>query len=450
MPFDYLRSKEEVHQFIQYAYENKKGIYSVEPEGPPDQIEAEVNAGKESFGEIVFEEQERIQRIAQEENVRVMQLQKENDTDVTCPFCLEEIPAIYPPGTGPMIMGCCGARTCWNCGLRYTRKNGGIKKRSLTCFSCRRDVYSASLEDLAENGSKSGKGSALFDLGIKLHRRGKFQESFESFRKAAELDNAASCAALAQLYFLGGFGKEGIQVEKSIEKAKELAQRGSDQGNVFCNQILSHIYWDDILQRIRYLSLAAYQGHQLAMRDLAKYYISNLQSNLDMGMLAIYWSGKVLETEYGDQNDYTIFLLGIEYAMRCVWHRRTYFDIEPLTGCSHVPLCNFIRRRVGNVRPGPEADLKDILVNMPHSVWMDICANCGNRTKEILKVCANCKSFSYCSKKCQVMHWRAGHKVDCKGHWIEKYFPNIRNPKSNDCVAGIILNLEYAQKYAGW
>jgi hypothetical protein len=28
-----------------------------------------------------------------------------------------------------------------------------------------------------------------------------------------------------------------------------------------------------------------------------------------------------------------------------------------------------------------------------------------------------------------VAHWKAGHKVDCKvgGHWIEKYFPDIRN-----------------------
>jgi hypothetical protein len=41
------------------------------------------------------------------------------------------------------------------------------------------------------------------------------------------------------------------------------------------------------------------------------------------------------------------------------------------------------------------------------------CANCGELFPK-LKVCTRCRSVSYCSKDCQLAHWRAGHKQVCK------------------------------------
>jgi hypothetical protein len=41
------------------------------------------------------------------------------------------------------------------------------------------------------------------------------------------------------------------------------------------------------------------------------------------------------------------------------------------------------------------------------------CVRCGQRFPK-LKVCAQCKTVAYCSRECQLAHWKAGHKAVCK------------------------------------
>jgi len=43
------------------------------------------------------------------------------------------------------------------------------------------------------------------------------------------------------------------------------------------------------------------------------------------------------------------------------------------------------------------------------------CANCGD-VAPTLRTCSRCKVVSYCSKECQVAHWKLGHKVACGHH----------------------------------
>ena len=48
----------------------------------------------------------------------------------------------------------------------------------------------------------------------------------------------------------------------------------------------------------------------------------------------------------------------------------------------------------------------------------DHCANCDKKANALpkgdkLKCCVRCHAAWYCSKDCQVEHWRAGHKNDC-------------------------------------
>ena len=45
-----------------------------------------------------------------------------------------------------------------------------------------------------------------------------------------------------------------------------------------------------------------------------------------------------------------------------------------------------------------------------------ICAACGSFEGITLKhkVCSNCKSVYYCSQECQRVHWKNGHKEQCK------------------------------------
>jgi hypothetical protein len=41
------------------------------------------------------------------------------------------------------------------------------------------------------------------------------------------------------------------------------------------------------------------------------------------------------------------------------------------------------------------------------------CTQCGELFPKLHR-CTRCKAVSYCSKQCQVAHWKAGHKQVCK------------------------------------
>ena len=136
---------------------------------------------------------------------------------------------------------------------------------------------------MAENGGVNGKGVALYNLALRRYRSGKsLLEGFEYFQKAAELDNAHSCGVLALLYCRGNY-KGMKQVERSLEKAKEWAQRGFEQGN--CgghNSILAKLYRNEGDMN------AAYQEDPGAMYDLVKYYLSKHETNNEASLLAIH------------------------------------------------------------------------------------------------------------------------------------------------------------------
>lgn len=40
------------------------------------------------------------------------------------------------------------------------------------------------------------------------------------------------------------------------------------------------------------------------------------------------------------------------------------------------------------------------------------CAQCQNTTGTLQR-CAGCRTVQYCSRDCQRLHWRAGHKDEC-------------------------------------
>ena len=141
-------------------------------------------------------------------------------------------------------------------------------------------------------------------------------------------------------------------------------------------------------------------------------------------LLSLYWYGKGAEVEKKHPEGYQSLpkmALHLNLAMRSLWHPRDDDNCDPLPGYSHVPFCTWALAKGGQQTPL-------IFSKSPFDCWKYRCANCGNksREKQKFKACARCGAFHYCSKKCQVEHWKAGHKVDCKGHWIEEFFPDIR------------------------
>jgi hypothetical protein len=75
------------------------------------------------------------------------------------------------------------------------------------------------------------------------------------------------------------------------------------------------------------------------------------------------------------------------------------------------------------------------------------CVVCGH--KKGLSVCASCKEARYCSKRCQTVHWKDGHKYTCKitvaqkdekiisllCAFCEKYGKQFNTETDNTCVA---------------
>lgn len=442
--YQHLACEEKLQRYIQFCYELKKGIYSAQPERPPEYAKQEVQNAKVEFGQIISEEKQRVKLIAEKENERVINLRTKNEEDVVCPLCLEDLPAIYPPADTPTIMNCCGIKLCKHCVAEWVARQDRTKE--IRCFSCRRRFDRKTLERASLVGSENHRGRKLLDKAMDFRKKGKFPKAMDCLKKAADLGYEGAYAELAPIYYYGSYC--GFKVEKSLEMAKEFARKGADKGNDACTILLCQILLTEggsiqSPEHVRLSSIGAYQENMEGMRALATYYCEEARhpnrahSNKSI-ILGLYWSGMVLNirAEVDDlyvKDCHRLFVSLLEHAMRLCWHQRSFFDLEPLTGYSHVPFCNWLRRRAEKrLNFSPEDDGNVFLDMKCSAVWRKICANCGNREKEKLMTCARCKSFSYCSKECQVEHWKAGHKIDCKAHWIEEFFPKIRNPPKKD------------------
>ena len=76
----------------------------------------------EEFERIVKDEEERIEAIAEKENERVVEFLRENEQDVSCPLCLEDLQAITPIEKGCTVMICCGTRLCKDCSSDWAQR----------------------------------------------------------------------------------------------------------------------------------------------------------------------------------------------------------------------------------------------------------------------------------------------------------------------------------------
>uniref|UniRef100_A0A2P2L7B7 ubiquitinyl hydrolase 1 n=1 Tax=Rhizophora mucronata TaxID=61149 RepID=A0A2P2L7B7_RHIMU len=88
-----------------------------------------------------------------------------------------------------------------------------------------------------------------------------------------------------------------------------------------------------------------------------------------------------------------------------------------------------------------EANISYAAVSVPVSRNNYQCAVCYRPTTTR---CARCKSVRYCSGKCQIIHWRQGHKEECQPPW-PTYHINDNGSNSGQKVAkqGIIDNGRY-------
>ena len=77
------------------------------------------------------------------------------------------------------------------------------------------------------------------------------------------------------------------------------------------------------------------------------------------------------------------------------------------------------------------ATLRGRVVAVKEQMPLFSCTNCGKKVMEsLIMQCSKCKTSKYCSKTCQISHWR-DHKTICYAiEQAESYFENTYQPKT--------------------
>ena len=272
--------------------------------------------------------------------------------------------------------------------------------------------------------------------GLKQNKK----KGMKLLERAAELGDVFAQDELAQDYYSGNF------VPKCFEKARYYAKKGADQGGCISQSILGLMTLQhnchtespeehEEREALRLLMLSGFQGCENSRFSLGNYYemkVDKFEAREDWRkniLLSLYWYGKAAELESNTPRGCRALArmaCQLNLAVASLWHPRHDDKNDTLLGYSHVPFITWALAKGGEF--SKDLILGQVLLNTTTNPWKSLCANCGQPSQEIkqFKACARCKAFHYCNKKCQVEHWKSGHKVDSKGHWIESFFPRIR------------------------
>ena len=422
-------------------------------------VAKESKDGKEEFSRVAEDEKKRVQQVVEKENERILQEMRENGTIQICPICLDEIPAIQNSRErkrreNAMIMMCCGVTHCNNCTGKTIAdmylghgksRNDRTKPR---CYSCREPAQDATY--YANTIKPNDKRHWLLHATANCYMVGihglkkDIKKAFELFERAADLGNVSALEELALMYFHGH-----IVATKCLDKARYYAEKAANQGAPEGQYILASLLllpdkenYERNEEAFRLFTLAAFQGSAESRLLNGSIYEKRYQVMItEEGdawrknfLLSLYWYAKGAELEVKNnpkrENFQSLAAMAFQLniAMSLLWHRRDYSNRFPLLGYSHLAFYTWALTK-GGKHPS-NINLPEPFM-MYNDAWKNTCANCGNksRVKQEFKACARCKTCHYCSKKCQVEHWKAGHKVDCKGHWIEEFFPDIRKAR---------------------
>jgi hypothetical protein len=410
-------------------------------------ITTETKEAKEEFSRIAEDEKERIQEVAEKENERIMPTKRTNGTVQVCPVCLEEIPAIKSHEEhqrNGILMLCCNVRHCSNCTEKSKEFMFGDGMKNAKCYNCREPYHDQTYwaNTIEPNDQRhwilSSIGADYMNGTNGLRKNTK--KAMKLMKRAAELGDATAQDELAKVYF---FEKYSLDIPQCLEKARYYAEKGADQGTFISQLILANVIMDSPDfnldeandKVIKLLTLSAFQGYYGARLSLGVFYDwrfkcikrGDADRRKDL-LLSLYWYGKSAELEEGKEDprlggcrSLAFMALQLDLTMRSLWHPRPG---DPPPGYSHIPFYTWALAKGGQ----HTAELITKEPTFDNHSRKNGCSNCGiaSQGDEQFKQCARCEAVYYCSKKCQVEHWKAGHKVDCKGHWIEEFFPEIR------------------------
>lgn len=359
---------------------------------------------------------EEAMRLAREEEERELLLEKERVAAVlraheelhppetaTCPICLEDFKVLSYDPTFVRFFSCCGNLAC-EC---------GSGKCGSKCPLCRANLPDSDAQHLIQTRKQAEKGNrnaqrnlAGFYLNGQMGVRVNMQEYIKWLKRAAEQKDAIAMHSLSQDYF------HGTGLDKSEERAYALLEESSDLGNPHSQKELARKYYQsgDNTKAVHYATLAV-AGHETGLAELvlgtsfwsgpgvpkslyrAKHYLELAVRQGEDGFRGYYPLGSVLLELYAKDEAHDDIL-----PKALFWLRKSTGFADAFIDGGDTPARKCIKM------------IEDILMKRCH-----YCCKEANQ-KVALKNCAKCKSAWYCSKECQVSHWKAGHKSDCIKH----------------------------------
>jgi TPR repeat protein len=402
-------------------------------------------------GEIILEQKRVADTVhAFDEEFPLSKEEEEEEEVWDCPICQK---SALPKHASSSWLGCCGRRICLTCKeqkeIRTSNEINNHHHHNNNCPLCQEDFSNTTTEE-AEIAAIEGNYDswAQFRMGSLLQSRD-HTKSFFYFQNAAEQGHPVAMFNLGFAYYTGAnesvlpsLSQARIWFQKSAEKGYDQAQFNL---GLLC---LDHDDNDDnnnadggttppddttattIKEGIRWMTLAAAQGHVEAQDMLASLY-GNASGRKDMKQnlfRAKYWAYQAGAQNNGPSQ----FLLAKTLILLA---RQTFDGNTSKLGYSTIPRMLFWLRRAEANGFTPDATQ---MISKSEGQISAQCACCGkssdkdengvnNATK--LQQCGRCMAAYYCGKDCLTKHWKMGHKADCLSKDQAKFLQELMAKK---------------------
>ena len=298
-----------------------------------------------------------------------------------------------------IIKYCCGKCVCVNCskaGKSYDRNSG-------RCLHC--NATSISSIGLLKKHAKKGHGWAQAALGLRYAREGSFYDGVRWFRKAAAKGDPRAMLNMSLCC------REGEGCSRDLAEGRAWAQKAA----------IFDEFKDDVINQLALIGLDYGEDCQ---HDEAQSTLSAILE-MDVENVATYATTQYnLGCLYDNAGDYSSAL---KWISKCIFQG----DYDSDAVCGAMAFCWLLGRFAEaklwlsfDSRTGREGtDYQDWAVYVPHlqQRLRDLRQSCKVCSAPLdranRKLCKGCKTFCYCSRDCQKVHWNRsedGHREECK------------------------------------
>lgn len=324
-----------------------------------------------------------------------------------CPICHEPMVTLTHFGTERNRAVCCGNFFCPMCAERmqeYQRRATTPQEllQSLKCPLCRQQLPSTPEESfqLTMKKAQEGHAWAQYSIGTKFESGNgtaeNVQEAAHWFKLSAEQGHPWGMSSYGTLLLNQGQREGKRWVEKSVECGFVKAQYNLGQ---YYLEGKGGIIPKDPTMAIGLLQQSADRGFDMAECALGTCYDHGEGVPRDLEK-AYYWHLRA-----ANQGNATAMNNVGANLMQLAQEK--YGSVE-IPGKSPIPQAMKWARKAA--AQGDEDAAR--VVSQMETASLRACAQCQTEGSD-LKRCTKCKVMRYCSKDCQVSHWRAGHKKDC-------------------------------------